>query len=460
MPDSQRAQNTRYNYRYCFFEYIDAIYFKGNMMMDYERSLNSSDKKIKRIPKTKKLSHIEEQDVSDSLHHQGIKLETNRKEKNMPGMFDLEKSTIKNEEAFYAKSILQNILESPIEYSIVGTDLDGKIVVWNEGARRNYGYRAVEMVNKKNILFLHTPEAIKSGAAKEFLERTLREERAEEVFERVRKDRSRFIASVSLTLRKDDQGKPIGFVMISKDITEAKQIENQLIKTNAELEQFAYIASHDLKAPLRAIERLATWIEEDNMEKLDEKSKEHLALLRQRTFRLSNLIDGILQYSRAGRLDLNIERVNIKELLKEILDNLNPEGRFEVHYPKRLPIFKTAKIPLIQVFSNLIGNAFKHHHRTKGTIEISVETTGGFYLFSIKDDGPGIAPEFFDKIFVVFQTLKSRDEMESTGIGLSIVKKIVESQGGKVMIKSKMGHGTTMSFTWPKYIKQKEEIHS
>lgn len=216
------------------------------------------------------------------------------------------------------------------------------------------------------------------------------------MFERVRKDRSRFIAAVTLTLRRDDKGVPVGYVMISKDITEAKRIEDQLLKTNEELEQFAYIASHDLKAPLRAIERLATWLEEDNADKLDDKSKEHLALLRQRTLRLANLIDGILQYSRAGRLDLNVERVNTKEILKDIIENLNPEGRFKIQYPKRLPIFKTAKIPLIQVFSNILGNSFKHHHREKGTIKIEVDTLGAFYLFTIKDDGPGIAPEFFN----------------------------------------------------------------
>ncbi|WP_259331284.1 PAS domain-containing sensor histidine kinase [Legionella bozemanae] len=336
--------------------------------------------------------------------------------------------------------------------------MKGKIILWNEGAYRNYGYTAPEMVNKKNIFVLHTREDIKSGAAQEFMNRALEKGNAEEVFERVRKDRSRFIAAVTLTLRRDDKGVPVGYVMISKDITEAKRIEDQLLKTNEELEQFAYIASHDLKAPLRAIERLATWLEEDNADKLDDKSKEHLALLRQRTLRLANLIDGILQYSRAGRLDLNVERVNTKEILKDIIENLNPEGRFKIQYPKRLPIFKTAKIPLIQVFSNILGNSFKHHHREKGTIKIEVDTLGAFYLFTIKDDGPGIAPEFFNKIFVVFQTLKSRDELESTGIGLSIVKKIVESQGGKVMVQSQVGHGTTMSFTWPKQIKKKKAL--
>ncbi|HHF7374896.1 TPA: ATP-binding protein [Legionella bozemanae] len=425
------------------------------MMMDYDRTQSLSDHK--QVRKNKKISEKADnpgpsaQQLKEAKKHQ-------RKTQSKKSLFDQEVQTIKTEETFYTKSMLQNILDSSIEYSIVGIDLKGKIILWNEGAYRNYGYTAPEMVNKKNIFVLHTREDIKSGAAQEFMNRALEKGNAEEVFERVRKDRSRFIAAVTLTLRRDDKGVPVGYVMISKDITEAKRIEDQLLKTNEELEQFAYIASHDLKAPLRAIERLATWLEEDNADKLDDKSKEHLALLRQRTLRLANLIDGILQYSRAGRLDLNVERVNTKEILKDIIENLNPEGRFKIQYPKRLPIFKTAKIPLIQVFSNILGNSFKHHHREKGTIKIEVDTLGAFYLFTIKDDGPGIAPEFFNKIFVVFQTLKSRDELESTGIGLSIVKKIVESQGGKVMVQSQVGHGTTMSFTWPKQIKKKKAL--
>ncbi|KTC83285.1 sensor histidine kinase [Legionella cincinnatiensis] len=373
--------------------------------------------------------------------------------KKRKSVLDLEEQMFKAE-AHYTKSILQSILESTIEYSIVGTDLNGTILVWNEGAYRNYGYQADEMIHKNNILMLHVPEDIESGEAQKFIKTALEQGKAEGIFERIRKDGSRFTASVTLTIRRDDEAIPIGYAMISRDITEAKRIENELIKSNEELEQFAYITSHDLKAPLRAIQRLACWIEEDNKDKLDEKSKENLTLLRKRSIRLANLIDGILQYSRAGRVDLNIESVDTQEILKDIVESLNPDGRFKIKYPKNFPIFETAKTPLIQVLSNLIGNSIKHHHRKNGSISIDIDTLGSFYLFTVKDDGPGIDPEFFDKIFVVFQTLKSRDELEATGIGLSIVKKIVEFQGGKVMVQSRVGHGTTMSFTWPRYVKK------
>lgn len=366
------------------------------------------------------------------------------------------KKTI-NEKDLYEKSILQSILESSIEYSIVATDLEGKILIWNEGARSNYGYEQSEVINKKNIVSLHTLEDVKSGLAQEFMKKALVNGKAEGVFERVRKDGSRFTASVMLAIRQDDKGKPVGFVMISKNITEANQIEKALLKSNKELAEFVYLASHDLKAPLRAIQRLAYWIEEDNADKLDDQSKNNLLLLCKRTSRMASLIDGILQYSRAGHDDSDIELVNLKELIKEIVENVNSDKRFKISYPEHFPVFETPRAPLIQVLSNLISNSIKHHDKEKGTIKIDIKDSGEFYIFTVSDDGPGIEPQYFDKIFMIFQTLKSRDELEATGIGLSIVKKIIESYGGKIKVKSKLGEGTTMIFTWPKYFGKKSK---
>lgn len=334
---------------------------------------------------------------------EGKSLESQKKNSRIKKLkHDLKTQISRTEEANYTKGILQNILKSSIQYSIVGTDLDGKILVWNEGARRNYGYKAAEVVNKKNIRMLHKSEDVASGAVMEFMQRALLKGKAEEVFERVRKDGTHFTASVTLAIRQDDEYKPIGYVMISKDITQAKRMEAELIKSNQELEQFAYIASHDLKAPLRAIQRIACWIEEDNADKLDDKSKENLALLRQRAFRMSNLIDGILQYSRAGRVDLNIELIDTREVLDDIGESLNPDGRFTIQYPEYFPVFKTTKIPLIQVLSNLIGNSIKHHHRPNGTISIDIKDKGAFYFFAVTDDGPGIEPDFFLIKFLLY----------------------------------------------------------
>lgn len=239
----------------------------------------------------------------------------------------------------------------------------------------------------------------------------------------------------------------------TKDVYQLKIIEEELIKTNHELEQFAYIVSHDLKAPLRAIERLSTWIEEDNIDKLDDRSKENLALLRQRVVRMSNLIEGILQYSRAGRVNMDIHLVDCKKLIDEVIDSLNPPKKIKIVVAKNLPIFEAAKIPFSQVFANLICNSIKHRQKDNITINIGCLALDDFYQFFVKDDGPGIEPEYFEKIFVIFQTLKSKDDVEATGIGLTIVKKIVESQGGKVTVNSKLGEGATFFFTWPKHPK-------
>ncbi len=352
-------------------------------------------------------------------------------------------------------NLLNNILDSSIEYSIIATNLDGDILVWNEGAHRNYGYDADEMVEKENIRISHTPADIQAGNVKNFFDIALKQEKAEGIFDCIRKDGSRFLCSVVATLRRNHAGSPIGFVLISKDITEQKKLEEQLIKNNKELEQFAYITSHDLKAPLRAIERLASWIEEDNAEKLDKNSKENLALLRQRVNRMANLIAGILQYSRVGRVDLNISSIDTKLLLNEVIDSLDPSKKFTIIVADNLPTLQTDQIILSQVFSNLISNSIKHHHQNKGEIEISVTDEDNFYAFYVKDNGPGIEPEYHEKIFQIFQTLRSRDEFESTGIGLSIVKKIVESQGGKITLNSEKGKGTTFCFTWPKHTPKK-----
>ena len=373
---------------------------------------------------------------------------------------DLEMQTGKTNEEKTAKIMLENILESSTEYSIIGTNSEGIVLVWNQGAMNNYGFHADEMVNKQNISVLYTPEDITSGRVQRFLDKAYQYGKVEGTFEGVRKNKSRFTALINLGLRRDENGVPVGYILISKDITSARLMEEQLIRSNQELEKFAYIASHDLKAPLRAIERLSGWIVEDCEEKLDGQSKENLVLLKRRANRMTNLIDGILQYSRAGRVDLNVSVVETKMLIQEIIDSLNPGKQFTIHYSDTLPKFRTAKIPLNQVFSNLINNSIKHHHRKTGTIEIGVRDLGDFYEFFVADDGPGIAPEYFEKIFQVFQTLKSKDEVESTGIGLSIVKKIVEYHGGEIRVESEIGKGAVFRFTWPKFPRNKKNKSS
>ena len=238
---------------------------------------------------------------------------------------------------------------------------------------------------------------------------------------------------------------------------ETKAFSQQLEKSakelkarNEELDQFAYIASHDLKAPLRSIGQLTQWIEEDFVGTLPAESKQHFELLKNRVQRMNDLVQGILEYSRIGRVHVKLEDVNMKTLLNEVVDALGLPSSFVVTIAPNMPTLTASVVPLSQVFSNLIGNAVKYHHEKQGNIMVTVKEHPNYYEFAVIDDGPGIAKEFHEKVFGLFQTLQARDKFESTGIGLTIVKKIIEIQGGKIWIESELGQGTQFHFTWIK----------
>ena len=231
----------------------------------------------------------------------------------------------------------------------------------------------------------------------------------------------------------------------------------ELERSNRDLDQFAYVASHDLKAPLRAIVTLSNWIEEDLKGKLSEEGQEQMRLLRSRVQRMDGLIEGILQYSRLGRLDSRGERVHVGELLRELIELIDPPQGFEFAIDPAMPIMVTKRLRLEQVFSNLITNAIKYHDRDDGKVEITVKPKGDFFEFSVTDDGPGIAPEHHKKVFMMFQTLQPRDKVESTGLGLSLVKKLVEDEGGSITLEAEIGQGSTFRFTWPARLDEARE---
>ncbi|MBD2042358.1 ATP-binding protein [Microcoleus sp. FACHB-672] len=275
----------------------------------------------------------------------------------------------------------------------------------------------------------------------------------------------------------DHEGAVVKVRGLMIDITEAKQAQETLSsraeelarltivltqtntaleKRNQELDQFAYVISHDLKAPLRAIANLSMWLEEDLEDKLSEDTQHQMNLLRGRVHRMENLINGILEYSRVGRLKTELETVSVEAILKDVIDSLAPPPAFTVEVCPGMPTLKTSRLLLEQVFSNLLSNAIKHHDRPDGCVKVTVEEKKDFYEFSVADDGPGIAPQYHERVFVIFQTLQSRDTTENTGIGLSLVKKIVESEGGMISIDSEEGEGTAFRFTWPKIGKKTE----
>jgi len=255
----------------------------------------------------------------------------------------------------------------------------------------------------------------------------------------------------------DENGNIIGLFGIFWDITASKMAEqrqNQLLeqleKVNKELKDFAYIVSHDLKAPLRGIKTLAGWMLNDYADKLDEDGREQLKLLSSRVDRMHGLIDGILQYSRVGRMEEEEQvEVDLNHLLTDIIDMLAPPENITITVENKLPVIECEQTRITQVFQNLLSNAIKYMDKPEGWIKIGCIEECGCWKFSISDNGPGIEEKYFDKIFQIFQTLSPRDEYESTGIGLTVIKKIIELYGGRIWVESKIGEGSTFFLTFP-----------
>ncbi|BAY83047.1 multi-sensor signal transduction histidine kinase [Calothrix parasitica NIES-267] len=285
------------------------------------------------------------------------------------------------------------------------------------------------------------------------------------------KDGSVIWVEITVSFVRQINGEPDYFLGVINDISQRKQAQTQLLlraqeqeelnilltetttqlrKRNSELDQFAYVASHDLKAPLRAIANLSQWLEDDLLNSLEPDNLRHLELLRQRVYRMEALINGLLQYSRVGRVKDIEEKVDVNQLLTEIINDLAPPENFTIDVKNTMPTLITKGMLLRRVFMNLIDNAITHHQGSQGKIEISLEDKGECYEFSVADDGTGISPQYHDKIFVIFQTLQARDKKESTGVGLSIVKKIIETEGNSITVDSDMGKGATFRFTWHK----------
>jgi PAS domain S-box-containing protein len=230
--------------------------------------------------------------------------------------------------------------------------------------------------------------------------------------------------------------------------TTQARLTRQLAERNRELDQFAYITSHDLKAPLRGIANLAQWIEEDLGEHATAEIRQQLELLRGRAHRMEALIDAILQYSRVGRAGDAPQQVDVGRMLDEVVDLLAPAPG-AVRVEGAMPTILTERVPLQQTFHNLIGNSLKHGG-PEVRVTVSSAEAGEFYAFTVADTGPGIAPQYHERIFGIFQTLASRDKVEGSGLGLALVKKIVETQGGTVTLDSDEGRGAAFTFTWPR----------
>lgn len=240
------------------------------------------------------------------------------------------------------------------------------------------------------------------------------------------------------------------FEKLYRQKIELRENSERLESLNKQLGEFVYIVSHDLKAPLRGLASLASFLEDEIGEQKKPEVQELLNMMKNRTARMQQLIDGILHYSRMANNRVDREDVDLKELINSIIDLISPAANVVIETPDNLPVILAERVKLHEVLQNLITNGIKYNDKPEIRIKIGFEDKGSHYQFHISDNGVGIKPEHQEKIFGIFQTLQPKDKCESTGIGLTIVKKIIEQQEGVITISSEMGQGSTFSFTWKK----------
>lgn len=276
------------------------------------------------------------------------------------------------------------------------------------------------------------------------------------------KDGSIYWVRATIVPYKGPDGTPEKYISITTDITENKENLKKLAlakdelsyrvfklqEANTELDQFAYIASHDLKSPLNGIRQLASWIEEDCESILPDESKEHLDLLKNRCERMGNLLTDLLSYSRIGRQQHEVETVYLAAMVDDIFELQGGKEGFTCQ-SQNVPII-IQRTPFELVIRNLISNSLKHHDKKSGKIVVTMEENDLMYKIRVQDDGPGIPPELHEKALEMFQTLQSRDKTEGSGMGLAFVSKTVAHHGGRMKIDSPEGRGTGIIIKWPK----------
>jgi two-component system sensor kinase FixL len=334
-------------------------------------------------------------------------------------------------------------------------DVKGNFVDGNKAAEEIVGYAKEELIGKNLFETGLLLEEQVPKAAKHLEEIVKGNPTGPDEFTLKRKDGSYVTVEIrTFPVRIGNQTLGLG---IARDITERKKSElsqNELItkvdKINRELNDFASIVSHDLKAPLRGIKTLANWILADCADKLGDQANEQINLLLDRVERMYNLIEGALQYSRLGLTKGKQVQVNLNTFVPEIINMVVPPENITVTIENELPVIEFEETQIMQVFQNLLSNAIKYMDKPKGWIKIGCVEQEGFWKFSVADNGPGIEEKHFEKIFKIFQALPTSPMFEGTGVGLTITKKIVELYNGKIWVKSKVGQGSTFFFTLPK----------
>jgi PAS domain S-box-containing protein len=332
--------------------------------------------------------------------------------------------------------------------AIIGNQLDGTIVSWNPGAERIYGYSADEALGKPISILMPPERADELPGLLAIVARGERVDHYETL--RVRKDGSRIDVSVTVSPINDAQGAPIGASTIARDVTDRKHVEDELRRSNQDLEQFAYVASHDLSEPLRVIAGFVELLARRYKGQLDEDADKFIAFTVSGVERMQTLIDDLLAYSRIRNVEMKLVDVDTAVVARDVVHDLEAgiaERRTLVEVGD-LPTIRAEPTLLRQVFQNLIANAVKFGADEHPLVRISATRGRGEWRFEVQDNGPGIDPGDAARIFDVFQRLHGRD-VPGTGIGLSIAKRAVEHHGGSIQVQSVPGGGSSFSFTIP-----------
>lgn len=363
------------------------------------------------------------------------------------------------------ESLIRLFNESPA--AIITLDPQGLVVMWNPSAERIFGWKKEEVVGTINPIV--PPERLK-----EFFTRHLTHTDGDQLYglevKRTRKDGSDIDVSISTAVIRHDDGTVEKVLGVIIDITARKKAEAEILELNATLEQkvdertrelqeairdlesFSYSVSHDLRAPLRAIGGFADILLEDYADKLDDEGKKYLAVVHKNTVRMGQLIDDLLAFSKLGRAPLRRDRVELGNLVKDIVEDLHS------YAPERNIDFRIAELPAVsgdgsmlrQVFVNLLSNAVKFTRKKEAaTIDVSITTEGGQHTITVKDNGAGFDMAFANKLFGVFQRLHRADEFEGTGVGLAIVERVLTRHGGSIRAESVLGEGATFHVTLP-----------
>lgn len=342
------------------------------------------------------------------------------------------------------------------EDAILTKSLDGVIRSWNPAAERLLGYSGEQIIGQPITRLLpedrHDEEAM-------ILDRIRRGQRVAH-FETVRRKRDGSPIDVSLTISpiRDRSGAIVGASKIMRDITERKRSElelrrrnMELAQLNADLDDFVYTASHDLRSPLTAVNSVIQWMLEDD-HSLSPDSQQRLALIRSRIARMQRLLNDIRDYAISGRTAATSgPTLTAAQLVKEVTELSHlPEG-FTVECDPSLETVDVRRVPLEQILHNLINNAIKHHDRSSGRVTVSTVPDLASLRFSVTDDGPGVPAEYQEAIFEMFKTLKPRDEVEGSGLGLALVRKIVGRLGGRCGVEPAGERGSNFWFDWPHF---------